>query len=595
MKVLVTGGSGFIGSHLVEALVKRGHEIRCLVRKTSNVEHLRKLGVELVYGDITWPESLDKALDGVDIVYHLVGGGDVSTISKRGYRKLYELNVTSVETVLKACSVRKIQKFILFSSVSATGVKKGLLVNENTPCDPQTPHELVKYESEQVALRYCYESKIPLVIIRPTQVYGPGDTKSEILKMCRLIEHHCFPVMGNGHNVVPMVYIHNLCEAAVSAGERDRASGVYIVTDKSHSMNEIVATIAKEVGTKVWAVHIPIFLARIGVGLVEMVARILHFTPPFNLSRVGSITSDRLYDVSKARDELGYETKVSLADGIRRTVAWYRQVGWLPEGKQTSFSFRLAYLLAVVEGEGLGTAYEYIVKHDLIRKVFDQVGRPKSILVAGLPEKYGFSMDFVSIAGRLGAEIVIADEREEKLESFSQRFSKAKELGLLSNLRLNIALISDWCNVSLERTFDLIISCEVLQRMSQVMRAKYLRQLAGMADTLVFFAPNAENTAHAKISKLQALRLDELTDLSKSSNLELLASGYIDMPPFPPGLKWAGSRRRTTLNRGLQKVMMSFLTLWSHLENALGFLKAGNSHMVYCISKTVAGHVGRDE
>ena len=190
MKVLVTGATGFIGSHLVDALVGRRHEVRCLVRKTSNVQHLEKLSVELVYGDINDSSSLGEAVKGVDTVYHLVGGGAVSTISKSGYLKLYELNVTSAKRLLEACSSSSVNKFILFSSASAIGLHKNVLVNEDTPCRPETPHELAKYESEQVALKYCCQHKIRLTIIRPTQIYGPRDTESEILRMCRLIKHH---------------------------------------------------------------------------------------------------------------------------------------------------------------------------------------------------------------------------------------------------------------------------------------------------------------------------------------------------------------------------------------------------------------------
>ena len=119
MKVLVTGGTGFIGTHLVDELVKRGEEVRSLVRETSDVRHLKKSGVELVYGDITDMDSLKKAVKGIDVVYHLVSGGSVSTISKEGYLKLRNLNVTGTKNLLKACSSSNIRKFLLFSSVSA--------------------------------------------------------------------------------------------------------------------------------------------------------------------------------------------------------------------------------------------------------------------------------------------------------------------------------------------------------------------------------------------------------------------------------------------------------------------------------------------
>lgn len=578
MKVLVTGGSGFIGSHLVEALVKRGHETRCLVRKTSNVEHLRKLGVELTYGDITWPESLDKALDGVDIVYHLAGVLGQWGVPDKVYR---DVHVTGTQNMLQACLRHDIQRFIYCSSAGVTGPASSLPQDESFPYNPSNIYEATKAEAERLVLKYYREKGLPVIVIRPEFVYGPGD--SHVLHFFRAIQRGRFAIISNGQSWLHPTYIDDVIQGFLLCLENDEAVGetYLIVGETPVKVSQLVTMIAQELGISAPRIHIPLWLSRVGASFSELLARLFKVQPPLTQSQVEFFTKHRAFDSAKARANLGYHP-ITSKEGIRRTITWYQQRGWLPGRMQTGLSFRRAYLLAVVEGEGLGTAYEYIVKRDLITKVFTQSGCPRSILVAGLPEKYGFSMDFVSIAGRLGAEIVIADEREEKLESFSQRFSKVKELGLLSNLRLNIALISDWCNVSLERTFDLIISCEVLQRMSQVMRAKYLRQLAGMADTLVFFAPNAENTAHAKISKLRTLRLDELTDLSKSFNLELLASGYIDVPPFPPGLK----RKKKENGDNRFNPVFNILVIWAALERFIPkMIVKQQSHMVYIAAK----------
>ncbi len=327
--ILVTGGTGFIGSHLVESLTGKGYNVRCLVRKTSDVSFLKALDVELIYGDIMDVDSLKSAVRDVEIVYHLVGGGNVSSVSRKDYIILRNLNVLGTKNILKACIHHAdIQKFILFSSISAIGIIKNVIVNEETRCQPRTPHELAKYESEQVALMFCKKYGIPLLIIRPAQVYGPRDVKSEILKMCKLIKRHMFPVIGSGENVVPLVYVENLVHAAILACERD-ASSVYIVTDEWRTMNEIVEAFAKELNVRVWGAHVPPFAAKICVGMIEYTCRMLGITPPFNLKRLESITSNRLYDISKAKRELGYAPEVSFEEGIRRTVRWYKQHGYL--------------------------------------------------------------------------------------------------------------------------------------------------------------------------------------------------------------------------------------------------------------------------
>lgn len=327
--ILVTGGTGFIGSHLVESLTENGYDVRCLVRKTSNVSFLKTLDVELTYGDVMNVESLSEAVRGVDIVYHLAGGGNVSSISKKDYMNLRNLNVLGTKNMLKACS-KGIQKFILFSSISAIGVIKNVIVNEKTACQPRTPHELAKYESEQVAFMCAEKYGIPLVIIRPAQVYGPRDVKSEILRMCRLIKRHIFPIIGSGDNVVPLIYVENIVHAAILACEREsNANEIYIVTDEWHTMNEIVQTIARALNVSVWEMHVPVFAAKISVGMIEYACRMLGITPPFNMKRVESISSNRLYDISKARKELGYAPRVGFEEGIRRTVDWYERHGYL--------------------------------------------------------------------------------------------------------------------------------------------------------------------------------------------------------------------------------------------------------------------------
>lgn len=579
VKVLVTGGTGFIGTHLVDELVKRGEEVRSLVRKTSNVRHLKKSGVELVYGDITNMDSLKKAVKGIDVVYHLVGGGSVSTISKEGYLKLRNLNVTGTKNLLKACSSSNIRKFLLFSSVAAIGFIKDVAVDENTACKPEIPHELVKYESEQVALKYCKKNKIALVIIRPTLVYGPRDVKSEILKMCKLIKKHIFPIIGKGDNVVPMVYVENLIQATILAGEREsNTNEIYIITDQEHPMNEIVYTIAKELNIKLWGVHVPILLAKIGVGLIESLSRIFNFTPPFNLKRIESITANRFYDISKAKKELGYKP-IQLMTGIKQSIDWYKKNGYLDREEIQVSSIKSLYLTALLEGEGLGTAYEYFAKWRILMKIFRKIGYPKNILVAGLPEKYGSSMDFVLFAQKYNLNITIVDDRVENINKFKKILELAKEkedfmeiteIDRLSDLKLN-----------LKEKYDLLLCCEVLQRLSEEERTKYFNQIGEIAENALIFVPNKENRSHAKLSGLNALNLNELSNYCQ--RYDIIDKGYVDMPPFPPGLKRSEEDRQKVTESFLQKSFMKTLELWAGSEAIFPkIFKRRFSHIIYC-------------
>jgi len=243
-------------------------------------------------------------------------------------------------------------------------------------------------------------------------------------------------------------------------------------------------------------------------------------------------------------------------------------------------SLKLAYLLATAEGEGLGTAYEYVVKQHFIKKVISQSLSPKSILVAGLPEKYGFSLDFVQLAQHIHAEITMVDEREEKLRDLDQILSRLKGQGLFPKLHLAMVPIADWSTITLDKRFDLVISCEVLQRLGRTERAVYMQRLGEISSLSIFFAPNAGNAAHARISKLHTLSLGELKRLAKETGHGLLAYGYIDMPPFPPGLN---QPKREGSRVGFTPVFNS-LTVWATLEKfAPRAILKRQSHIV-CIA-----------
>ena len=582
--ILITGGTGFIGSHLVEALVKKGYKVRCLVRNPNKLNYLRNLGVDfkdlgvdVVYGDITDRDSLLHAVKGVSTVVHLAG-----VLGKWGVPdKIYwDVHVRGTKLLLEACINEGVKRFIYCSSAGVLGPIKNPPANEDWPYNPSNVYEETKAVAEKLVL--SYKNKMAVTIIRPEFVYGPRDM--HVLKLFDAIQKGKFFIIGNGQTLLHPTYISDVIQAFLLCLENEKSIGkIYLITGETPvKVIELSTIIAEELGVPPPIFRIPKWLAYMAASLSEMLAQMFNFEPLITRSQVKFFTENRAFDNSKAKYELNYNP-LPLRQGIRQTIRWYRQNGYLP----VHLSFRNAYKLALAEGEGLGTAYEYVVKQRIIKKAINKLGFPKNVLIAGLPEKYGFSLDFIYFFDAIGARLVIVDEREKKLDEFNNilYWLKSQELFVnckLSTLRLDIINLHN-----LNKVFDFAISCEVIQRLNKTDRIIYLKNLYSLAKNLILFAPNAKNVAHAKISKLNTLYLNEIVNLCSKVNYMPVDYGYIDTPPFPPGLKWSNSRsKKRKVNSIILKVLFKFLNTWAIMEKYIPKIILKNrSHMIYFVGK----------
>jgi nucleoside-diphosphate-sugar epimerase len=321
---LVTGATGFVGPHLVRGLVARGRRVRCLVRDRSRSGALEGPEVEVRQGDLLDPAVAASAAEGIERIFHLAGGGKVSTSTGGGLELLRAANVGPLQAVLVAAKRACVERVVHFSSISAMGVQLDVRLDEDSPCKPVTPHEITKYESEQVARAEVSAGGVPVVILRPSQIYGPGDFNSEIPKLIRLARRGLVPIFDGGRGLVPWVFVSDVVDAALSAGDRAEAPGrTYIVSDSdSYLFAAVVAAIARALGRRRAGVLVPRPLAWSAIGLVEVAARVAGRDPPFTLHRLESVCGKRLLGIDRARRELGYVPRVGLDEGIGRTVTW---------------------------------------------------------------------------------------------------------------------------------------------------------------------------------------------------------------------------------------------------------------------------------
>jgi nucleoside-diphosphate-sugar epimerase len=322
---VVTGASGFVGPHLVRALIERGSRVRCIVRPGARVEELRLLGADVQRASLLDPEPLAALLQNANRVFHLAGGGAVSAMTEHGLAALREANVDLLRAVLRAAEVSGVKKLVHFSSISAMGVQLDVRLSEDSPCLAKTPHEIAKLESEQVALDAWKKHGVPVVVLRPAQIYGPGDVRSEIPRLVRLARRGLVPLFGRGEGRVPWVYVSDVVDAAIAAAERPEAVGrTYIVSDaESYRFADVVTAIAGALGRRRGGFIVPDALASAAISGVEVVARLFGKDPPFTRHRLSSISGKRLLSIDRAQRELGYAPRVALHDGIDRTVRWY--------------------------------------------------------------------------------------------------------------------------------------------------------------------------------------------------------------------------------------------------------------------------------
>ena len=318
----VTGGNGFIGSHLVEALHRRGDHVRALAREPHRLRWLSPEFADIVPGDLTDTPALTEAVRGVDVVYHLA-----ALTRARTEREMFAVNVVGTEAVLAAASASPIPPEVVFlSSQTAWGpTRDGVPVSEHTPPAPVSDYGRSKVAAEAAVDRYARRTGVRTVAVRAPAVYGPRDAGFFVL--FRQAAHRVLPRLL-GERRLSIVHVADLVGGMLKAADSGR--GVYTFTDgPPHPLPELLDAIADAVGTRPWRVPLPPSLYVALVWWWEQLSRFSSL-PPYTAERARESTApDWACDDSRSRDELGYVSAVPLAEGMHATADWYRNQGWL--------------------------------------------------------------------------------------------------------------------------------------------------------------------------------------------------------------------------------------------------------------------------
>jgi len=321
MQVLITGATGFIGQHLLRRLLEEGYQVRALVRDPRKSGLLPQEGVEVFRGDLTDRASLEGIAQGIDLVINVAG---VLGRWQAPWQEMYRVNTLGVKHLLEACLAANIQHFIQISTCGVSGPLEEDGADEGYPCRPASAYEQTKYLGEQLALELASKEGLPLTVIRPTFTYGPGDLHR--LAFYRLIKRRLFFFIGRGEATLHPIYVEDLVKGIMLCMKHPPSpTEIYLLGgDRIVTIEELVRCIANQLNVRPPHWHIPRSVAHLVAHILEWAAQVIPFPPPLSHSRLTLFTYKHGYDISKARERLGYRPQTTLEEGMASTIKWYR-------------------------------------------------------------------------------------------------------------------------------------------------------------------------------------------------------------------------------------------------------------------------------
>ena len=323
--VLVTGAGGFTGRHLATTLNRHGAKVRAFVRRGGSRAQFDP-SVEVFVGDLLSREDCRRAVQGIDTVFH------VAAVFRRfnsTAAQLRAIHVDATRQLLEEARAANVRRFVHTSTIGVHGGLETPRIDENGPFRPGDHYQATKLEGEQLVRRLAPEIGMPFTIIRPCSIYGPGDRR--FLKFVKPMSRGVFAMIGSGEVNIHFVYIDDLVQAFLLAGEKDEALGETFIIGgaRSHTLNEFAQLVASTVGRNGSLIHLPVWPIYQASIVCEKICAWLGVEPPLHPRRVGFFTNHRAFSIDKARRLLGYGPETDLRTGLKRLIGWFRREGLL--------------------------------------------------------------------------------------------------------------------------------------------------------------------------------------------------------------------------------------------------------------------------
>ncbi len=321
MKALVTGGTGFVGGHVVDLLLKENYSVRILSRRPHIPERFEGRDFEVFQGDLENPLSVTDAMDRVDVFYHI---GEIKNITRAASEK----NIKLLEHILKNLEPRKVKRFVFISSITAAGIPYSAPATEDTSPEIVLEDHYTSYKRKAEEI-IVHSADVEYAIVRPALVYGPGSRYlGKLIEAVRKVGPIGFPFLGDARNLAPFVYVKDLAKAVCLAGIRPDAAGqIFNLTDgMRHSWYDFLHTIAEMLGKKLKIVALPTILFKIPAIFVDSLSGLFGLDLDIN-HYVTFFSKDMYFDNAKARNLLAWQPEYTLTEGVREMISEYLGTG----------------------------------------------------------------------------------------------------------------------------------------------------------------------------------------------------------------------------------------------------------------------------
>jgi len=318
-KVLVTGGTGFIGSHLVEELVEQGFKVEALVRNDSKADRLKELGVEIIYGSLTENFYIPPK---IDFVIHAAG------VTKAVVLNDYAKNIRMTQSLMGKLKNREIKRFLYLSSQAAAGPghREG-----NPRTEDDYPKPLTHYgQSKLIAEEVIQNCNIPYTILRAPTVYGPGD--KDFFRIFKMVRDGLVLEVGRGVQKLSMIYVKNLVAGIVYILQHEKAKNqtFFITDDEDYTSSQIYSTLGKIMNRRYLLLKVPFKMAWLMALAAERYAQLIKRPSIINCQKVREFTHKNwLCSQEKIRQLIGWRSRIDLHSALQETLHWYKEKGWI--------------------------------------------------------------------------------------------------------------------------------------------------------------------------------------------------------------------------------------------------------------------------